>query len=84
MSHLVNANLAAPPAKVVAVSPNDTTDLPDGVCRGVIVDADGTLNVVWADGTALNGWLVFKGRNSGFIKRVKTGGSGPTVIQAMY
>ena len=79
-THLLNASLTAPPIGFEAVTLNQ--DIGGGTgCRALIVDADGTVDVVMVDGSTMSGLLVFKGRNSGFFKKV-TAKSGPTVIQA--
>lgn len=66
---------------VIPVTPNPTTDLPDGPCRCLLADADGTVDLITLSGSTRTGVLVFKGINPIGARRVKAATAG---IQAGY
>jgi hypothetical protein len=80
----LDAKNAAPAESVVAVTPNDSTDL-SAVCRGLYIGGAGSVNVDVADGTT----VVFSGLNGGQIlpvriKRVRATSTTATNIVALY
>lgn len=67
------------------MTPHDTNDLPDGICRCLIVSGDCTLNVTEADGTNVDDVQFFKGYNPYLVRRVRTGADAASVtIEAGY
>lgn len=42
--------LSAPAAKIVPVTPDNNTDLPEGVCRALLIGMAGTANLIDASG----------------------------------
>jgi len=67
----------------IAVTKNDNSDLPEGVCRGLLVGVGGTLNLVAPDGREVGDVPVVQGYNPLFVKRVKAGGTADNVF-ALY
>ena len=65
-----------------AVTPG-TSPLPNGPCRCIIVDADGTVNLTTKAGVQRNGVLVFKGYNPLVATHIRAA-AGPTKVQAGY
>jgi hypothetical protein len=78
-----NSGLTAPASKVVPVTPDDSTDLPDGVCRAVLVGSAGTANIIDASGVARTGVPLQQGINPIGIRRIKTGGTAAN-LWALY
>ena len=70
-----NGGLAAPASKLVPVTPDDEADLPDGVCRALLVGTAGTANLVDASGAAHTDVPLQQGYNPIGVQRVMTGGS---------
>lgn len=68
---------------VVPVTPSSTADLPDGVARGLLCDADKVLSVIDAGGETRVGVPFQKGYNWVAVRRVLTTGS-PTGVWALY
>lgn len=66
---------------VIPVTPSTTVDLPDGPCRCLLADADGTVDLITLNGSTRAGVLVFKGYNPVGARRVKAATVG---IQAGY
>jgi hypothetical protein len=71
--------------KAVSVTPNDTTDLVNGVTRGIFIGTAGTIVLTMADGND----ITFTGLSAGGIhlisaKRVKATGTTATNIVALY
>jgi hypothetical protein len=73
----------SPGDKYAPVTKSDSVDLPDGPCRTLLVDADGTANLVEKDGTVRANYPLQKGYNPIVVKRVNTGGTA-TGIWAIY
>lgn len=82
-----NSNPIVQPALWVAVTPSDTTDLPQGVAKGLYVDQAGTLTFIPADN--LNSQAVTINVTAGtridsFVRRVLSTGTSATGIYALY
>lgn len=78
-----NGGLTAPASKLAPVVPNDTIDLPGGVCRALLVGTAGTANLIDASGGARTGVPLQQGYNPIGVQRVMTGGSASD-IWALY
>lgn len=72
-----------PARKVVPVTPSDTTDLPDGPCRALLVGTAGTANINDLTGTARTAVPLQPGYNPIGCQRVRTGGTAAN-IWALY
>lgn len=73
---------SAPADDYVPVTKADT-DLPDGVCRGLLVGTGGTANLQTKDGTTRANVPLQAGYNPLVCKQVRTGGSASD-IWALY
>ena len=69
------AQFSATGGKVVAITPNDSTDLPGGRCFGICCGTAGTLNFIDAAGNDVTNFPLQAGYNPISVKRVKTGGT---------
>lgn len=78
-----NGGLSAPAFKIVPITPNDAADLPEGVCRGLLVGTAGAANLVDASGAERTGVPLQQGFNPIGVARLKTGGSASN-IWALY
>lgn len=78
-----SGGLNAPASKLVPVTPNSDTNLPDGVCRALLVGVAGTGNLIDASGAEHTGVPLQQGFNPIGVQRVKTGGSAAD-IWALY
>jgi hypothetical protein len=78
-----SGGLNAPAAKVAPVTPDDDADLPDGVCRAVLVGVAGTANIIDASGAERTGVPLQQGFNPIGVARVKTGGTAAN-LWALY
>jgi hypothetical protein len=78
-----NSGLNAPAAQVVPITPDDDADLPDGVCRALLVGTGGTVNLVDASGAERTGVPLQQGFNPIGAARVKTGGTAAN-LWALY
>ena len=70
--------------KYADVTPSDSVDLPDGVCRGIIITAAGTVSMVGVDNVAVTFTL-----QAGIVypigcKRVNATNTTATGIKALY
>lgn len=74
---------ASPASRYEPVTANDSTDLPGGICRGLLVTAAGTANLDQPDGTARTAVPLVAGFNPIAVKRVRTGGTA-TGLFALY
>jgi len=74
----------APSQKAIKITKNDAEDLPDGPCRAIWSKTDGTINVVWPDGSEASDFPIFAGMNQFAVARVKTGGTTSDDIWAVY
>lgn len=75
-------DITAPSPLYVPVTKADA-DLPDGICRGLLVGAAGTANLAQPDGTVRSNVPLQAGYNSLSAKQVRTGGTA-TDIWALY
>ncbi len=75
--------LTAPASKIVPVTKDDVADLPDGVCRALLVGTAGTANLIDVSGVARTGVPLQAGYNPIGVQRVLTGGSASN-IWALY
>lgn len=75
--------LAAPAWKFVPVAKNDDADLPDGPCKGLLVGAGGTANLVQQDGTLRENVPLQQGYNPLIVARLMAGGTASD-IWALY
>lgn len=78
-----NGGLTAPASQLVPITLDDDTDLPDGVCRALLVGAAGTANLIDASGVERVSVPLQQGYNPIGVQRVKTGGSAAN-IWALY
>lgn len=78
-----NSGLSAPAARLVPITPDDETDLPDGVCRALLVGTAGAANLIDASGGEHTGVPLQQGFNPIGVRRVKTGGSAAN-LWALY
>lgn len=80
----------ATPAKIAAVTKSDsaTLDIATGNvtrhCYALWLDAEGTLNITDLEGSDHDAFPVFAGLNVVAVSKVRTGGSGPSKIYALY
>jgi hypothetical protein len=70
-----NGGLTGPASKLAPVTPDDESDLPDGVCRALLVGTAGTANLIDASGAERTGVPLQQGYNPVGVQRVMTGGS---------
>src|SRR3546814_2843299 len=67
-------NLLVPYTKMVPVTKADA-DLPDGICRGLLVGTGGTANLMEVDGTVRAAVPLATGYHPLFVKQVRTSGT---------
>jgi hypothetical protein len=65
------------------VTKSDNSDLPAGICRGLLVGTAGTANLVRMDGTEIASVPLQQGYNPLIVRRVKTGGTADDIF-ALY
>jgi hypothetical protein len=58
----------APGRDIVPVTPSDTSELPDGLCKSLLITGDGTLTVKVESGTQRGPFNVYAGQY--FLVRV--------------
>jgi hypothetical protein len=80
----LNAANTSPAMEAAAVTPNDSTDLPNGICRALYIGGAGSVVVDTANSTS----ITFAGLTAGTIlpinvKRVRTGGTATNLV-ALY
>ena len=68
---------------VKKITPNDTTDLPDGPCYAIKSGTDGTINMIDYGGNTCLNFPVVAGYNVERVRRVMTGGTA-TDLWAIY
>lgn len=81
----LNSANTAPAMEAAAVTPSDSADLPNGICRALYVGGAGDLVVDTANNTS----ITFTGAVAGSIlplnvKRVRATGTTATSIVALY
>lgn len=79
-----NTGLSSPASKIVAVSANDDTDLPNGVCRALLVGTAGAATIIDASGNTCTLLPLQQGYNPIGITRVKATGLTASNIWALY
>lgn len=84
----VNTVSSLPARSALAVTPNDSTDLPGGACRGLYVGGGGTVTVIMPTATA-GDTVPFVAVPAGSIlpisaQRVMATGTTATSIVALY
>lgn len=79
----LSTGLDSPARKIVAITPSDTLDLPDGVCRALLVGTAGTVDLIDACGNAVASVPLQQGYNPLCVRRVKTGGTASAIF-ALY
>lgn len=79
---LMNSGVSGPATDVVLVAKADA-DLPEGVCRGLLVGTPGTANLVTAKGMTRNNVPLQQGINPIRVARVLPGGTASD-IWALY
>ena len=78
------AGLDTPAEAFVAVTPNDGADLPDGVCRALLVGTPGNANCDDARGNTNIALALQAGYNPIRVKRVRATGLTAANIVALY
>ncbi|NJM33988.1 MAG: hypothetical protein HC850_03940 [Rhodomicrobium sp.] len=78
-----NGGLNAPASRIVPITPDDDSDLPEGTCRALLVGTAGTATLIDASGTERTGVPLQQGFNPIGVRRVKTGGTA-TNLWALY
>lgn len=78
-----NSDDAAAPARAGVSVTKATSDLPDGICRGLWVGTAGTANLIDSAGNTLTDFPLKEGLNPLSVKRVSTGGTADD-IWALY
>lgn len=82
----VSVTATSPAASFKSITPNDTTNLPDGICRAIHIGVAGNIAVIGAHDDAS---VVIKGLTAGstkvgFFKRVLATGTTATDLVAEY
>jgi hypothetical protein len=78
-----NGGLNAPASRLVPITPNNDSDLPEGVCRALLVGTAGTAVLIDASGVERTGVPLQQGYNPIGAQRVKTGGTAAN-LWALY
>ena len=76
--------LTSPGSKIVAVSANDSTDLPGGICRALLVGTAGVADIIDGEGNAVSGVPLQAGYNPIRVTRVKSTNLAASSIFAIY
>jgi hypothetical protein len=84
MSGKSNGTFSRQVAYTEAVTPNDSTDLPGGVTRAIMVGADGDVVVNYANGTSDTLYLLAGVVHPIQVARIKSTGTTATSIKAAY
>lgn len=84
MAGKTNGSFSRQIAFTVAVTPSDTVDLPNGVTRAIMVGADGSLAVTYANGTSDTIYLIAGVVHPIQVLRVKSTGTTATGVKAGY
>lgn len=71
------------PAREIKPVTKADSDLPDGICRGLLVGTSGTLNIKDADGNTVTSVPVTLGYNPLSLQQVRTGGTADDIF-ALY
>jgi len=78
------AGLDSPASRIAPVTPSDDTDLPDGVCRALLVGAAGAATVIDATGAERAAVPLQAGYNPLRVARVMATGLAASDIWALY
>jgi len=78
-----SSGLSSPARRLLAITKSADTDLPEGVCRALLVGTAGTANLVDALGNTCTNVPLQVGYNPIMIKRLSTGGTAAD-IWALY
>ncbi len=78
-----NRGLNAPAFKLIPVSPDDDNDLPEGICRALLVGTAGSATLIDASGAERSGVPLQQGYNPIGVRRVKLGGTASN-LWALY
>jgi len=78
------SNTTIPAKRVVAVTANDDTDLPNGICRALLVGTDGAATIIDASGGTATLIPLQMGYNPIGVQRVKATGLTAANIWALY
>lgn len=78
-----HGGLTAPASQIVPVALDDENDLPNGICRALLVGTAGSATIIDASGTERTGVPLQRGFNPIGVKRVKSGGTA-TDLWALY
>lgn len=76
--------VSGPYVGVAAVSPNNSAELPDGVTRGIYVDAAGNVNCVFMDGTEAVIYIPARTIVPFRLRQIKATSTAATGILALY
>ncbi len=76
--------LVAPASQMFLVVPDDNVDLPNGVCRGLLVGTAGAANIIDASGNACNSFPLQTGYNPIGATIIKSTGLLASNIWALY
>lgn len=68
-----------PAQRATKIVKSDTENLPGGAARAIWSATEGTLNLVFPDGSETTAFPVFPGMNQISVLRVKTGGTAADV-----
>ncbi len=74
-----STGLIGPAAQLFPVTKSDTADLPNGVCRAVLVGTAGSANLMDASGNLASGVPLQQGYNPIGVRRLMTGGTADNV-----
>lgn len=78
-----NSGLTGPAAQIIPITPDDESDLPNGVCRAVLVGVAGMVDLIDASGATRSGVPLQQGFNPIGVQRVLTGGTASN-LWALY
>lgn len=76
-------DILSPGSKIVPVTKDDNADLPDGVCRALLVGTAGTANLIDKSGATRTNVPLQQGYNPIRASRIKLGGAAAD-IWAIY
>lgn len=70
-----DGGLEAPAPKMTPITPDDDSDLPNGICRALLVGSEGTATIIDATGVERVDVPLQQGFNPIGVRRVKIGGT---------
>ena len=79
----IQVHSMADPAQAMVSVTKAASDLPDGVCRGILCGTAGTVNLIDMYGNTISDYPLQQGYNPIRVKRVSTGGTADD-IWALY